>query len=256
MFSALDSAPLATSAQGERHEPPRGVKRSVTAAEGMERRQRQLRAIRTRAHGRVLQHLRLEEEEGEEEASVSRSAPGTPVAEHSGAEPSLPADLQAFWAVTTGTKPSAVSVGLLPVAAHLLLRDDASGAEVHQGLLVVRKLLTRPRHRPCTAVLAAGLVPRLVALLQPAADAALQHEAAWALTNLCGETVDCMRAVAAADGVRWLWGCWRRPWRPAAARRCGRSATSAARPRTCATRCCTATRSRRCCGCWRARRGA
>jgi hypothetical protein len=52
-----------------------------------------------------------------------------------------------------------------------------------EGTTAIRKLLSRERDPPVDAVLEAGVLPRLVALLQ-VNDPKLQFEASWAITNI------------------------------------------------------------------------
>lgn len=69
----------------------------------------------------------------------------------------------------------------------------------------MRKLLSQPNNPPVDAVIAAGLLPRLVALLQ-APDARLLVEVAWAITNIAStdRTADVVAAGAIPALVQHL----------------------------------------------------
>ena len=68
---------------------------------------------------------------------------------------------------------------LPPTAAR---SEDA--ARQLEGVVFIRRLLSKESSPPVEAVLRANVLPRLVALLASATDAKLQFEAAWAITNI------------------------------------------------------------------------
>uniref|UniRef100_A0A6S9SZD4 Importin subunit alpha n=1 Tax=Chrysotila carterae TaxID=13221 RepID=A0A6S9SZD4_CHRCT len=81
----------------------------------------------------------------------------------------------------------------LPQDKQLLMSSQKD--EQLEGTIRFRKLLSIERHPPISEVIEAGVVPRLVQLLQCFADSALVFEAAWALTNVASGTSEHARVV-------------------------------------------------------------
>ncbi len=78
-------------------------------------------------------------------------------------------------------------------------------SEQLRGVVAIRKLLSQASDPPVDAVLAAGLLPRLVQLLQTT-DAKLLFEATWAITNIAStdRTADVVAANAIGPLVQLL----------------------------------------------------
>ncbi|EPY19861.1 importin alpha [Strigomonas culicis] len=148
-----------------------GVKQSVSAASGTERRQRQLRFIRSKAHDEVLKHIRQDEEEISERAQPS----------------SLHVDPNnlSIWSFDEKTAPVNVPIAVLPHCVSAIM-ENAARDNVFQGVLLIRKLLAVQTKAPVQEVIDTGVVPALIQLLQHVNDPKLQFEAAWALTNIAG----------------------------------------------------------------------
>ncbi|KAB7506734.1 Importin subunit alpha-1 [Armadillidium nasatum] len=70
-----------------------------------------------------------------------------------------------------------------------------------QSTQAARKMLSRERTPPITAIIESGIVSPLVKFLALDSNPALQFEAAWALTNIASGTSEHTQAVVAAGGV-------------------------------------------------------
>jgi hypothetical protein len=88
----------------------------------------------------------------------------------------------------------------LPELAREVCSGDAAAVTV-EAMKRIRKMTSVALDPPITEILASGVLPRLVELLQQDGAPALQHEAAWALTNIASGTTEQTQAVVDAGAI-------------------------------------------------------
>ncbi|CAD2213705.1 Armadillo/beta-catenin-like repeat/HEAT-like repeat/HEAT repeat/Atypical Arm repeat, putative [Angomonas deanei] len=161
----------------------KGAKQATSSGVGIDRRQRQLQQIRSKAHKEKLKLFRKddEEEEGDQQGM-----------DHTGS-------ITDITQINKDTHPNHISVDLLPTCLELL-QASRTEEEVLLAVTVVRKLLCVNMNPPNEQVARMGFPPLLVQLLA-VPNEAIQLEAAWAITNLAAGDARYARVVVDAGAV-------------------------------------------------------
>lgn len=93
---------------------------------------------------------------------------------------------------------------LLPledITKILLNTINPTEEQIHQAVQSVRRLLSRERNPPIDNVIKAGLVQKLVQLLQYDSNMEIQFEASWAVTNIASGSSEQTKHVVEAGAV-------------------------------------------------------
>lgn len=159
---------------GNQDNAPRGAKQGMKAQDGAQRRVRQLREVRHRAHGEAMTQLRRRESdpEGNKQLDLGDGVLGDP---------------NDVWSYNRSSPPGTIPLALLPECAHLVLHGRTA-EEIYQGTFMIRKMLSIERDPPFAQVIESGVVPTMVEFLGRNDCMDLQFEAAWALTNVAAGT--------------------------------------------------------------------
>jgi hypothetical protein len=88
----------------------------------------------------------------------------------------------------------------LPELAREVCSGNAAAVTV-EAMKRIRKITSVEENPPITEILASGVLPRLVELLQQDGVPTLQHEAAWAITNIASGTTDQTQHVVDAGAI-------------------------------------------------------
>jgi len=96
-----------------------------------------------------------------------------------------------------------VGTTVLPLqkVSEIFSSKFSSPEDIFNAVQSVRKLLSRERNPPIDTVINAGLVPKLIKLLQQTTDHLTQFEAAWALTNIVSGTSEQTCIVVEQGGI-------------------------------------------------------
>ena len=94
------------------------------------------------------------------------------------------------WSYSVDTPPKDVPLGLLP--KFVSLANSSNILNVHQGVMLIRKLVAVEEEPPTSEVVEAGVVPILVKCMEQTENTRLQFDASWALSNIAsvGSTED------------------------------------------------------------------
>ena len=86
------------------------------------------------------------------------------------------------WSYTVDTPTTEVPLSLLPKFVQFV--NSSNMQEVHQGVMLIRKLLAVQEDAPTDQVVETGVAPILVKCMQQTENTRLQFEASWALSNI------------------------------------------------------------------------
>ena len=86
------------------------------------------------------------------------------------------------WSYNVDTPTTEVPLALLPKFVSLV--NSSNIQDVHQGVMLIRKLLAVQEDAPTNEVVEAGVAPILVKCMEQTENTRLQFEASWALSNI------------------------------------------------------------------------
>ena len=86
------------------------------------------------------------------------------------------------WSYNVDTPTTEVPLALLPKFVSLV--NSSNIRDVHQGVMLIRKLLAVQEDAPTNEVVEAGVAPILVKCMEQTENTRLQFEASWALSNI------------------------------------------------------------------------
>ena len=90
------------------------------------------------------------------------------------------------WSYNVDTSPKDVPLVLLP--KFVSLANSSNILNVHQGVMLIRKLVTVEEEPPTFEVIEAGVVPILVKCMEQTENTRLQFDASWALSNIASDS--------------------------------------------------------------------
>ena len=92
------------------------------------------------------------------------------------------------WSYNISSPTTSVPVGLLPNFVQLV--NSSSIQDVHQGVMLIRKLLSVKEQAPIDQIVQSNVTPILIQCMMQTENPALQFEASWALSNIAAGSKD------------------------------------------------------------------